>query len=151
MKAKDIMTTAITTLPLQCTVGWALRECARKKFQAFPVLDQEGGLRGIFSIMMVFPSILPPYILSGELSQVTFAPDLEEVHQKLAALRNRPIEGLMKTDPPTVSPETSYLACATILLHVQEHFRILPVIESKSLVGLIAPWDLIKNTEDYGH
>jgi len=151
MKAKDIMTREIVTLPLQCTVGWALRECARKKFQAFPVVDQEGRLRGIFSIMMVFQSILPPYILSGELSQVTYAPDLEEVHQKLATLRKQPIEGTMKPDPPAVSPETSYLACATILLQIQEHFRILPVLESKSLVGLIAPWDLIKNTEDYGH
>ena len=116
MKAKDIMTTEITTLPLQCTVGWALQECARKKFQAFPVVDQEGRLQGVLSIMMVFQSILPPYILSGELSQVTYAPDLEEVHQKLAALRNQPIEGTMKTDPPTVSPETSYLALS--LIHI---------------------------------
>jgi len=59
MKAKDIMTTEIATLPLQCTVGWALRECARKKFQAFPVVDQEGRLQGILSIMMIFQSILP--------------------------------------------------------------------------------------------
>ena len=150
MKAKDIMTTEIATLPLQCTVGRALRECASKKFQAFPVVDHEGRLRGILSIMMIFQSILPPYILSGELSPVTYAPDLEEVHQKLAALRNQPIQGTMKIDPPTVSPETSYLACAAILLQAQEHFRILPVVESNSLVGLIAPWDLIKNTENYG-
>ena len=38
-----------------------------------------------------------------------------------------------------VSSETSYLACATILLQIQEHVRILPVVESEVLVGLIAP------------
>ena len=150
MKAKDIMTTEIATLSLQCTVGWAMQECAHKKFQAFPVVDHEGRLRGILSIMMVFQSILPPYILSGELSQVAYAPDLEEIHQKLATLRNQPIEGIMKSDPPTVSPETSYLACASILLQAQEHFRVLPVVESEFLVGLIAPWDLIKKIEVHG-
>ena len=64
--------------------------------------DRSGrdGCRGILSIMMVFQSILPPYILSGELPQVSFDPDLEEVHQKLDVLRNQPIEGIMKTNPP---------------------------------------------------
>ena len=100
------MTTEMATLPLQCTIGWALKECARLKFQAFPVIDQERRLQGILSIMMVFQSILPPYILSGELAQVSFDPDLEEVHQKLDALRNQPIERIMKTNPPTVSSES---------------------------------------------
>ena len=150
MKAHDIMTTEMATLPLQCTIGWALRECARLKFQAFPVIDQERRLRGILSIMMVFQFILPPYILSGELPQVSFAQDLEEVHQKLAALRDQPIEGMMKTNPPMVSPDSSYLACATILLQIQEHVRILPVVDSEVLVGLIAPWDLIKPIEAPG-
>ena len=99
-KAHDIMTTEMATLPLQCTIGWALKECARLKFQAFPVIDQERRLQGILSIMMVFQSILPPYILSGELPQVSFDPDLEEVHQKLDVLRNQPIERIMKTNPP---------------------------------------------------
>lgn len=150
MKAQDIMTRAMATLPLQCTIGWALKECARLKYQAFPVIDPEGRFRGILSVMMVFQSLLPPYVLSGEISQVTYAPDLEEVHLKLAALRNQPIAGIMKTNPPMVSPETSYLACATILLQVQEHVRILPVVESEVLVGLIAPWDLIKTFEANG-
>ena len=150
MKARDIMTTEIVTLPLQCTVGLAIRECARKNYQALPVVDHEGRLHGILSVMMVLQSILPPYILSGELSQVTYAPDLEEIHHKLAALQNQPIEGMMKTNPATVSPETSFLACATLLLHSQEHFRILPVVEGKSLVGLIAPLDLIKSIGNNG-
>ena len=110
MKAQDIMTTAIATLPLQCTIGEALEEIARKNFQAFPVIDPAGRLRGILSVMMIVESILPAYILSGELTHVAFAPDLEEVHQKLALLRSQPIEAIMKTDPPTVSPETSFLA-----------------------------------------
>ena len=84
------------------------------------------------------------------ITQVSFDPDLEEVHQKLDALRNQPIERIMKTNPPTVSSETSYLACATILLQIQEHVRILPVVESEVLVGLIAPWDLIKPIETTG-
>lgn len=66
MKAQDIMTKEMATLSLQCTIGWAMKECARLKFQAFPVIDQEGRLRGILSVMIVFQSILPPYILSGE-------------------------------------------------------------------------------------
>ena len=34
-----------------------------------------------------------------------------------------------------VSSETSYLACATILLQIQEHVRILPVVDIRSPGG----------------
>lgn len=146
MKARDIMSTEIHTLSPECTVGEALRQYARKKFQALPIVDGTGHLQGVISIMMIFKHILPPYIVSGELKEVSFAPDLNQVHDRLKSLRNQPVSHIMKHDPPTVSPDMSVLACGAILLQSQEHDRILPVIDKSGLlIGIIAPWDFLKS------
>ena len=145
MNARDIMTTNIVTLPPDCTIGEAVRRFGETKFQAFPVIDAAGSFLGTLNIWRVLRHVMPRYILSGDLPDVRFAPDLELLHERLATLRNEPVTTIMNTNPPIVRPEHSVLECAALMVNAPKTIHLLPVVEeSGRLLGLVSPWDLIK-------
>lgn len=145
MTAKDVMTADVRTLAPDCPVGEALRRLAETRLQAFPVVDGAGRLLGTVSAVTILRRALPPYVVSGELREVGFAPDLVEVGRRLAALRAQPVSDVLDPDPPTVRPDTPLLECGALMLHRAKTGFALPVVgDGGRLVGLIAPWDLVK-------
>ncbi len=151
MKARDVMTTDVRTLAPDCPVGDALRRFADTKLQAFPVVDATGRLLGTLSVLSILQRALPPYIVSGDLPDVGFAPDLNQVRDRLARLRAEPVSRLLDLEPPTVGPETPLLECGALLLHKARTSFLLPVVdEARRLVGVVAPWDLVKEGVDDG-
>ncbi len=145
MTARDIMTTNPFTLSPDCSVGQAIRKFRDTKFQAFPVVDADGVLVGTLNIWRVLRHVLPPYIVSGDLPDVRFAPDLERFHGRLAKMQDDPVSTIMNRTPPVAKPDDSVLGCATIMLNALKTVHLLPVVdESRHLLGIIAPWDLIK-------
>lgn len=145
MNARDIMTTTPLTLSPDCSVGEALRKLRDTKFQAFPVVDADGVLVGTLDIWRVLRHVLPPYIVSGDLPDVRFAPDLEQFHERLAKMRDDPVGIIMNRNPPLARPNDSVLECATLMLNVPKTIHLLPVVdESGRLLGVTAPWDLVK-------
>jgi CBS domain-containing protein len=151
MTARDVMTTAVRTLAPDCPVGEALRRFAETGLQAFPVVDGTGRLLGTVSAVTILQRALPPYVASGELRHVGFAPDLAEVRRRLSALRAQPVSAVLDPDPPTVGPETPLLECGALMLHRAKTSFVLPVVEEGDrLVGLIAPWDLVKGVAEGG-
>lgn len=151
MKARDVMTTEVRTLTPDCPVGEALRLFAETKLQAFPVVDAAGRLCGTVSALTVLQRALPPYVVSGDLPHVGFAPDLQQVRDRLADLKPRPVTAIMDREPATVRPETPLLECGALLLREVRTSFLLPVVdEAGRLVGVIAPWDLVKVVTDGG-
>ncbi|TKS61822.1 MAG: CBS domain-containing protein [Nitrospira sp.] len=145
MKARDIMTTDVITLPPDCLIGDLVRKLAEMKLQAFPVVDANGNLLGIVNIWRLLRHVLPPYIVSGDLVDVRFAPDLNQLHERLASMRNQPVSAIMNRKPPTVRPDHSVLECAALMLNTPKTVYLLPVVdESGRFLGIIAPLDLIK-------
>lgn len=145
MKARDIMTRDVITLPPDCPIGDAVRKFAEMKLQAFPVVDAEGNLLGMVNIWRLLRHVLPPYIVSGDLPDVRFAPDLNQLHERLASMRDQPVSAIMNREPPTVRPDHSVLECAALMLNTPKTVHLLPVVdESGRFLGVIAPLDLIK-------
>lgn len=151
MTAGDVMTTAVRTLAPDCPVGEALQRFAETRLQAFPVVDGAGRLLGTVSAVTILQRALPPYVVSGDLRHVGFAPDLADVGKRLAALRAQPVSAVLDPDPPTVRPDTPLLECGALMLHGAKTSFVLPVVEGDDrLVGLIAPWDLVKGVVEEG-
>lgn len=145
MNASDIMTTDVQTLPPDCTIGEAVGRFGETKFQAFPIVDGKGALVGTVNIWRVLRNVIPPYIVSGDLPDVRFAPDLELLHERLGTLRSQSVTTIMNKNPPAVSPDCSVLECAALMVNAPKTIHLLPVVDdSKQLLGVVTPWDLIK-------
>ena len=145
MKARDIMTRDVVTLPPDCPIGDAVKKYAELKLQAFPVVDAKGKLLGMVNIWQLLCHVVPPYIVSGDLPDVRFAPDLHVLHDRLASMRDQPVSTIMNLEPPTLRPDHSVLECAALMLNAPKTVHLLPVVdESGRFLGIVAPFDLIK-------
>jgi len=146
VKAKDIMTTDVRALSPDCLIGEAIRRFAESKYQAFPVVDAAGTLLGVLSIWHLLRKAVPSYIVSGELADVPFAPDLDQLHARMAELNSQPVSSVMDPQPMQAKPDHSALECAALLLRAMAHWaHLLPVVdESGRLLGVVATWDLVK-------
>ena len=133
------------TLSPEQTVREAARRFAERQSQAFPVVDKSGTLVGVISCWQILHQALPPYVASGELRDVRYAPDLSQFHEHLGALKNRPIAALMDANPPIVQAHDSVLECAALLLQTTHHMPLVFVVDSpRRLLGVIGVLDLLK-------
>lgn len=145
MIARDIMVSKVQTLSPELTIGEALSRFADLKFQAFPVIDGSRRLLGTLNFWQIIEQVMPAYITQGDLSDVRFAPDLGQFHERLADLRQKPITQVMNPNPPCVRPEDSVLACAALIMKTPKTVYLLPVVdEGRKLMGIISAWDIIK-------
>ncbi|MDT7041328.1 CBS domain-containing protein [Candidatus Nitronereus thalassa] len=145
MNARDIMTQEVRTLSPECTIGEAVRQFAQEKIQSFPIIDANRKLLGTLNLWKILEHVLPDYLLSGELREVGYAPDLKQIHERLVAAKHEAVSSLMTVNPPVVSPDDSVLACATLIMNTPKTVYLLPVVDtSQHLLGIIAPWDIIK-------
>ncbi len=145
MNARDIMIRQAHTIPLQCTIGEALRHMADLRIQAFPVVDEKKTVLGTLSFWQILEWALPSYISQNDLSDVRFAPDLAQFHKRLGELKPKPVTQVMNPHPPCVRPDDSILACAALIMKTPKTVYLLPVVETnQQLVGVISAWDIIK-------
>ncbi len=145
MKAQDIMIRQPHTIPPQCTIGEALRQMADLRLQAFPVVDKKKMLLGTLNFWQILEWAMPSYISQNDLSDVRFAPDLAQFHERLGELKSNPVTQVMNSHPPCVRPDDSVLACAALIMKTPKTVYLLPVVETdRQLVGVISAWDIIK-------
>ncbi|WP_342347064.1 CBS domain-containing protein [uncultured Nitrospira sp.] len=145
MNARDIMIRQAYTIPPQCTIGEALRQMADLRLQAFPVVDEKKMLLGTLNFWQILEWAMPSYISQGDLSDVRFAPDLAQFHERLEELKPNPVTQVMNPHPPCVRPDDSVLACGALIMKTPKTVYLLPVVEGDhQLVGIISAWDIIK-------
>ena len=117
MIARDILVRHVHTLSPGNTIGDALRRFADLKFQAFPVTDENQKLLGTLNFWQIIEKAMPSYITKGDLTDVRFAPDLTQFHERLEELKPQPVTFVMNPHPPCVRPEDSVLACAALIMN----------------------------------
>ena len=145
MIARDIMVRHVHTLSPENTIGEALRRFADLKFQAFPVTDENQRLLGTLNFWQIIEKAMPSYITKGNLTDVRFAPDLTQLHERLEDLKPQPVTFVMNPHPPCVRSEDSVLACAALIMNTPKTVYLLPVVEGdRQLLGIISAWDIIK-------
>jgi len=148
MRASEIMTTHVEKLTPECTIGEAVKRFEDTKFQAFPIVDKNDVLIGTLNIWRVLKKVIPTYIASGHLTNVSFAPDLEILHERLGHFRSKHVTTIMNKNPPIIRSDCSVLECATLMINAPKTIHVLPVVdEQMKLVGIVTPLDLIKEID----
>jgi acetoin utilization protein AcuB len=117
------------TLKFGDTLRTAVELEMEKRIRHFPVVDEQGHLRGIVTDRDIKRALPSPLLHLGEDSR-----------EKL--LDETPIERIMTKDPFTIAPATPLAEAARLML--DKKIGGLPVAEHGKLVGLITQGDLLR-------
>jgi len=110
-----------------------------------PVLDDAQHVVGMFSSFAVLGYLVPDYIVSGHLADVSYAPDFGLLRKHYDELENKKVADLMSPKPFIIKPEESILSAAAALLTSTGHDGVLVVDAAGVLLGIITPADVLNS------
>jgi CBS domain-containing protein len=144
LKAKDIMTTNVISVPPTMTIEAFARLLIENRISGAPVLDESGALKGIVTEndlisqnkRLHIPTIIrlfDAYIMLGK-------PD--SIEKELKKMTGSTVEEICTKAVITITPDTSIEEIATIMAERKVH--LLPVVAGEKLAGIVGKIDLIK-------
>lgn len=150
MIAASVMTTEVLTIPLGASMLDALKLAHESKVRQIPVVDESRKVVGVITPRALLKGILPKYVTEGLIADVKFAPELPEFVHNIDSLAFKKVDDVMEKDFIAVTPETSSMEVATLLLHSKKHADSVLVVDDRGvLLGIISPWDIFKRLWDY--
>ena len=159
MQASDLMEPDVETVQHDETVSEVLQKMARRPFNGFPVVDDDGRLVGIVTqrdLVDIFepsertfwiPIGLPPFLEPVEYAVDASWNDLD-IEIDLARHANDPISSVMTEDVITVSPDASFDDVLEILTAEEPDINRIPVTSDRFVEGIITRQDVL--VELYG-
>jgi acetoin utilization protein AcuB len=126
----EIMTSDVSTIPMDMTLGQAMEVCSRKKIRHLPVVDEYGQLAGLVTDRDIRYLISPRI---GTISENTA--DRESL--------KRPIHLIMIRTTVVATPQMSIAEAAQLML--DHRIGCLPVTDSqRKVIGMVTATDLIR-------
>ncbi len=154
MHARDLMTADVETVQHDESVGEVLQKLARRSFNGFPVVDDDGRLVGIITqrdLVDIFepsertlwiPIGFPPFLEPVEYAIDASWDDLD-LGVDMAKHANEPVSSVMTEDVVTVEPETSFEDVLEILAREDPDINRVPVVEDGFVAGIITRQDVL--------
>jgi CBS-domain-containing membrane protein len=140
----EIMIADPVTLPAASTIDAAIDQMLRARFHHMPVVDDRGRLVGLFGVSHVAKLLLPRAVtMAGGVDNASFVHEsLEDMNERLAALKGRPVLELAETNVRTVHPSTPLIRGLQIL---HQERTLVPVVaeDDGRLVGVLAFYGLL--------
>ncbi|OGP14563.1 MAG: hypothetical protein A2054_09595 [Deltaproteobacteria bacterium GWA2_55_10] len=150
MIAASVMTTEVLTINVSASMLDALKLAHESKVRQIPVVDDNKKVIGVITPRALLKGVLPRYVAEGLIADLKFAPELPEFVNNIDSLAFKKVENVMEKDFIAVSPETSSMEVATLLLHSKKHSESVLVVDDRgTLLGIISPWDIFKRLWDY--
>lgn len=159
MQASELMTTDVETVQHDESVASVLQKMARRDFNGFPVVDDEGRLVGVVTqrdlvdifepsertlwIPIGFPPFLEPvdYAIDASWTDLDLGIDL-------ARSANDPVSTVMTEDVVTVTPETDVEEVLDILAARSPDINRVPVVRDGFVEGIITRQDVLAHLAD---
>ncbi|MDQ6978982.1 MAG: CBS domain-containing protein [Mariprofundaceae bacterium] len=145
MRAKDIMKTAVITAYEQEVLVDLIARVRETHVRMFPVINQERVVVGAVSTFSIMEHLLPAYILSGDLGDLAFAPDMDLLLSSYMEGRNLAVTSLMDAPPLLVNAEESILAVAAALMRYGKHECAIVIDQQQHLLGVISAEDILNS------
>lgn len=145
LKAKDIMTREIYTVGIDTGVEELARKFIETGVNAMPVVNEAGELHGIVTetdlIAQDRPLHLPTVI--SLFDWVIYLESENKFREQVEKLTARKVGEICSTEVTTCSEETSVAEIAALMVEKQVHM--IPVVEGKRLLGVVARLDIIRS------
>ncbi|MDQ7058742.1 MAG: CBS domain-containing protein [Ghiorsea sp.] len=143
MFAEKIMVTHVITVQEHELVGDVHTKMTHEKLRMLPVVDAQGVVKGLLSTFSIMENIIPDYLISGDLNQISYAPDLGILCKRYEEIIRSPISDLVDTSPLLVAKDESLLSVAAAIASHGKHEYALVVDEDKKLLGVISAGDIL--------
>lgn len=141
MKVKDIMLRDLSAIEANTSVAeflYIIRKCG---LSSLPVVDDEDRIVGIVSERDIIGALLHDY--HETLHGTPFAPNPNQMTQKLEEVEAQPVEGYMTSTVITVADTADDLYVADMMIN--QNLKMVPVINTEGrLVGLVRRIDLLQ-------
>jgi CBS domain-containing protein len=135
MRAKDVMSSPVTTIGAGATVRDAARLLINAQVSALPVVDQRNVMAGIVSEVDLIRRVVGESNDPTQLHAHLGDPDSQEVLSLTVA-------DIMTRDVVTATEETSLEDVATLMLEHQT--KRIPIVRGADVVGIVSRIDLVK-------
>ncbi|HID36970.1 MAG TPA: CBS domain-containing protein [Ghiorsea sp.] len=143
MFAEKFMITNVITAQEHELTGDVHEKMTAESLRMLPVLDQEGHVVGILSTFSIMQHIIPDYLNNGDLSLISYAPDLGILRRKFKEVITCPINEMMDSSPLLVHKEDSLLSVAAAISSHGKHEYALVADDHKKLLGVISAGDIL--------
>ncbi|MDX8388745.1 MAG: CBS domain-containing protein [Ghiorsea sp.] len=124
------------------------------KLRMLPVLSPNGCITGVISTFCMMEYVIPEYVTSGDLNQISYAPDMGILRRHYTEIASQPIKNVMSKKPLLVQPNESLLSVAAALSSFGRHEYAMVVDKDNKLLGIISAGDIldrlqVKASEEY--
>jgi len=143
MLAGKIMVTELITAHVNDRVCDVLERMRSAKLRMLPVLSDDGVVEGVISTFSIMEHLVPSYIVSGDLNQIPYAPDMGILRKHYTEVAQKNLLSVMETSPLLVKRDESLLSTAAALIAFGKHEYALVVDEEKRLIGIISAGDIV--------
>ena len=143
MIAEHFMVTNIVTVSKGTLTRDVLDTMRQHKLRMLPVVDNHNHVLGIISSFNIMQCIVPDYLVSGDLNQISYAPDLDIIRKRYQKILREPVQTMMDTTPLFVRKDESLLSIAAALSAHGKHEYALVVDSKKCLHGIISAGDIL--------
>lgn len=145
LKAKDIMTTKLLTVTEETGVEELARLFDERGVNAMPVLDAAGHLAGIVTQTDLVEQDKPLHIptVISIFDWVIYLESEKNFKEEVAKITARTVGSLCSREVVTCTPETPVSEIAELMVEHKAH--LIPVLDGKELVGVVARLDIIRS------
>jgi len=144
MHAKNIMTTDVVVCHPEQTVADIAAVLNEKTFRMIPVVDAEHKILGAVNTLSVLASLVPAYIVKGDLKSIPYAPDFGLLRKHYKKLLQSKVSDVMDDKPTVVHADESLLSVTAALITYDRFEYALVADTDNRLVGIISSSDILK-------
>lgn len=145
MLAENIMVTNLMTVHQDELVSDVFAKMRAAKLRMLPVLDDEHNIVGVISTFCILEHVVPEYLVSGHLSQISYAPDSGLLRNHYDEISNQPISTVMQKKPLIVHNTESVLSVAAALSSYGRHEYAMVIDKDNHFLGVISAGDILTN------
>ncbi len=144
MHAKDVMTTEVVVCRPDQAVADVAGILSERSFRMLPVVEDDRKLLGAVNTLSVLASLVPEYIVTGDLKSIPYAPDFGLLRKHYIELMEHKVTDIMDKAPTIVHEDESLLSVAAALITYDRFEYAIVVDEQGRLKGIISSSDILR-------
>ncbi len=144
MRAENIMKTEVVSARSNERLSDLMQRIHQYHVRMLPVIDDAGKVCGAVSTFSIMEHMLPAYVTSGDLGNLSFAPDMDLLRTRYKACHASRVADLMD-DALLVEGNDSVLAVAAALIDCGKHECAIVVDDAQQLLGIISAEDVLNS------
>jgi CBS domain-containing protein len=145
LRAKDIMTRTVHSVTADTDVEELARLFVTKGVSAMPVLDEAGRLEGVVTETDLVEQDKPLHIptVISIFDWVLYLESEKNFREEVEKFTARKVGDICTREVVTCTPDTPVSEIASLMIEKKAH--LIPVVEEKKVVGVVARLDIIRS------